>query len=52
MTYKLIKTNGETQEVNPKDGKKFNLQELQGFVGGYIELLNVNGKKVKQIFSC
>lgn len=49
MTYKLIKTNGETQEVKPKNGKEFSLEELQGFVGGYIEKLNVNGKKVKKI---
>lgn len=49
MTCKVIKTNGETQEVNPKNGKEFSLEELQGFVGGYVEKLNVNGKKVKQI---
>lgn len=34
---KLIKTNGETIEVKPKNGKYFELQELQEYVGGYIE---------------
>ena len=29
--------------VNPKDGKKFTLEELQGFVGGYIERIPVKG---------
>jgi Domain of unknown function (DUF3846) len=34
---KLIKTTGETMEIEPKNKKKFTLEELQGFVGGYIE---------------
>lgn len=34
-----IKANGEIIEVKPKDGKRFNLEELQGFVGGFIEHL-------------
>ena len=33
----LIKTNGETIEVKPKNGKYFELQELQEYVGGWIE---------------
>lgn len=33
----LIKTNGTVQEVTPANGKAFTLEELQGFVGGYIE---------------
>lgn len=34
-----MKANGEVQEISPKNGKKFSLQELQGFVEGYIELV-------------
>ena len=34
----LIKTNGETRTVHPKNGKEWSLEELQGFVGGMIEL--------------
>lgn len=34
----IISTDGSITEVKPKDGKSFNIMELQGFVGGYIEL--------------
>mgnify|MGYP002622197616 CR=1 FL=1 len=34
-----IKTDGTTIEVEPKNGTDFSLDELQGFVGGYIEVL-------------
>lgn len=33
----LLKTTGETREVQPADGVEFTLQELQGYVGGLIE---------------
>lgn len=36
---KLIKANGEVREVSPKNGTDFCLEELQGFVGGYIEVV-------------
>ena len=51
---KHIKINGEELEVKPKDGKRFTLEELQGFVGGTIDfaympsgrvlVVNDNGK--------
>ncbi len=37
----LIKPDGEKQEVNPKNGTDFSLEELQGFVGGYIQILHI-----------
>ncbi len=37
----LVKTDGTTTPVKPKDGAKFSLEELQGFVGGYIEMVTV-----------
>lgn len=37
----LIKSNGGMAEVVPKNGRAFTLDELQGFVGGYIELVNL-----------
>lgn len=40
---KLIKSNGEITEVKPKKGKFFSLEELQGYVGGYIEFVGLNG---------
>lgn len=36
---KLIKSNGEVSEVCPKNGTDFQLDELQGFVGGLIEIV-------------
>ena len=37
----LIKTDGTQQEVHPVNGKRFSLEELQGFVGGLVELLDL-----------
>ena len=49
-----IKTDGTNTKVTPKNGKTFTLRELQGFVGGTIDIqdlpngasivLNDNGK--------
>lgn len=35
----LYRTNGVVERVQPNDGKKFRLDELQHFVGGDIELV-------------
>lgn len=35
----LIKTSGEITKVTPKNGSSFALEELQGYVGGLIELV-------------
>jgi hypothetical protein len=40
---KLIKTDGTETEVHPV-GKRWTLQELQGHVGGYIEMMPGIGK--------
>lgn len=37
----LIETTGRVQGVFPANGTDFSLEELQGFVGGYIEIINV-----------
>ena len=39
MKSYLLKTDGSAQEVTPKDGKEWSLPELQGFVGGYIQIV-------------
>lgn len=36
---KLLKTDGTTIEVRPKNGTDYTLDELQEFVGGYIEVV-------------
>jgi len=38
----LIKADGTSTEVTPKNKKDFSLEELQKFVGGYIELCNTS----------
>lgn len=38
----LIKTDGTSQRVEPGNGARFTLQELQDFVGGYIERVPLN----------
>jgi hypothetical protein len=35
----LIKQNGEVTQVEPKQGDEFTLEELQGYVDGYIEFV-------------
>lgn len=35
-----IKSDGTIDVVQPKNGKTFKLDELQGFVGGYIEIIH------------
>ena len=40
----LNKANGETSKVLPGNGKVFTLQELQSFVGGYIEFRHIDGE--------
>ena len=35
----LLHANGRAREVAPADGRTFTLEELQAFVGGYIELV-------------
>ena len=37
-----IKANGEIIDVEPKNGKDFGLDELQSFVGGYIEIVETS----------
>jgi hypothetical protein len=39
MKAQLIKPDGEVVEVEPKNGTDFQLDELNGFVEGYIEII-------------
>lgn len=41
----LVTSSGTMREIGPKNGKHYTLRELQHYVGGYIERVNVgNGK--------
>ena len=37
----LYKTNGEVIEVFPANSERFTLEEMQGYVGGLIEFINL-----------
>ena len=37
---KLYITDGTIKDVQPKNGCSYSLEELQSFVGGYIEIVN------------
>lgn len=40
----IIKTDGSKHVITPKNGKKFELEELQEYVGGHIEVIRLNNK--------
>jgi len=45
MASLLYMTDGRTKEVRPSNGVHWTLEELQGFVGGYIEIVStVDGR--------
>ena len=35
----LYRTNGTQEQVAPQNGTSFDLKEMQGYVGGYIEIV-------------
>lgn len=43
----LYKTDGTVQEIQPKNGKDFKLDQLQALVGGYIEIVSLESKPLK-----
>lgn len=49
MKTELIKANGEVTEITPKNNKTFELEELQKYVGGYIEIVNTNDGRIMVI---
>lgn len=42
----IYKAAGTTEEIQPKNGKDFKLDELQEIVGGYIETIYLKNKEV------
>lgn len=41
MMATILRTNGTKQEVKPRDGKYFQLDELKAVVGGWIEIVGL-----------
>ena len=46
MEAKLYTTDGEVIDKIPANGKYFTLEELQNFVGGYIEVIRLNSQSI------
>ena len=42
----FIKSNGEEVHVNPSNGSNFSLDELQSYVGGYIEIISIGNQSL------
>ena len=42
----LIKQNGEITEICPSNGSDFQLEELQEYVGGYIDIVNLDNGNI------
>lgn len=45
----IYRVSGKTEYVNPKDNKHFSLKELQGIVGGYIEIVSLPNSMIMVI---
>jgi hypothetical protein len=45
----LFKTDGTQTEVSPKNGRKFTLEELQGYVEGFIEVVRTHDGRLMVI---
>lgn len=42
----LLKSDGTKQEIQPKNGTDFKLEELQKYVNGYIEIVNLRNGEI------
>ncbi len=47
----LIHTGGLVQEANPPNGEAFKLEECQEMVGGFIEIVRLNGSKLIMVIN-
>ena len=43
---KLIKTTGEATDIHPVNGSNFQLEELQGYVDGLIEVVDLGNGEI------
>lgn len=46
MSDILVKNTGTMQEIKPMNGSDYSLQELQHYVGGYIETVHLGADKL------
>lgn len=45
-TAKIVYPDKDSEDYTPKNGKTFELDELQGIVGGYIEIIRLNDGRI------
>jgi hypothetical protein len=45
MGAKLYRVDGTIKKIEPQNGNTFSLEEMQNFVDGYIEVVNMGTKK-------
>ena len=43
---KIYKANGEVLDIAPKNGRDFQLKELQTIVGGLIQIIEINDTEI------
>ena len=43
---RILKTDGSVQKVQPANGSDFTLEELQGFVDGLIEIIDIGSDMI------
>jgi len=46
MKAEIIRANGDRMFVEPENKKEFTLKELQGFVGGYIQIVETRDSRL------
>jgi len=46
MKAEIIRANGDRMFVEPENKKNFTLNELQGFVGGYIQIIETTDDRL------
>ena len=46
MRPTIIRVTGESENVSPRNGTDFSLEEAQGIVGGYVEVVNLSKTQI------
>lgn len=46
MQSSILTSTGSRKDVNPSNGSDFSLEELQDFVGGYIEIVRLSSTQL------
>ena len=44
--FELTRDSSKVLEIEPKNDKKYDLEDVQALVGGYVELVHLNGDNI------